>query len=187
MRWGGSGSATGPSTWPIVYNPLMFHAHVCAEWELIYLSDGFWGPGDALPSPVCPSTLQQLGRLRVIVWKQIIAPNSEQLLHNTAPPPAPSAAERGPYARSLRFSLDDFLTAPFLLSSFSTLSLWSSTFIMVSRASVTWSITSLQRCMLPWGRVHKTPWSKLTGWWLNDVLSDYIFYKQPKFRHLKWS
>lgn len=53
------------------------------------------------------------------------------------------------HARSLRFSLEDFLTAPFLLSSFSTFSLWSSTFIMVSLASVTWSITSLQRCMLP--------------------------------------
>lgn len=67
---------------------------------------------------------------------------------------APPLPRRGPaYARSLRFSLDDFFTAPFLLSSFSTLSLWSSTFIMVSLASVTWSITSLQRCMLPWGQI----------------------------------
>lgn len=100
--------------------------------------------------------LRQIGRLRVIVCRQIIAPSSEQLLH-------PFRVGRvvvvdrggGPrlgYARSLRFSLEDFLTAPFLLSSFSTFSLWSSTFIMVSLASVTWSITSLQRCMLPCGQ-----------------------------------
>lgn len=64
------------------------------------------------------------------------------------------------YARSLRFSLEDFLTAPFLLSSFSTFSLWSSTFIMVSLASVTWSITSLQRCMLPWGQTRSHRWAE---------------------------
>lgn len=71
------------------------------------------------------------------------------------------------YARSLRFSLEDFLTVPFLLSSFRTFSLWSSTFIMVSLASVTWSITSLQRCMLPWGEMY---WLSL----LNSLLTLHV-------------
>lgn len=111
----------------------------CSEWTI-------WPPG-----ALCHFCVHSPGwGLHVIVCRQII--NSTKV--RAAPRPLPRGCA---HARSLRFSLDDFLTVPFLFSSFNTFSLWSSTFIMVSLASVTWSITSLQRCILPWRHMHRSP------------------------------
>lgn len=145
----------GPSSRPLQCNLLSnVPSSICAldlEWEPF--PDGLFGLSQSLhPHPTPVTSLRPPsgrgeggGGLCVIVCRQIIAPNSSPL------------QRRGAHARSLRFSLEDFLTEPFLLSSLSTFSLWSRTFIMVSLASVTWSITSLQRCMLPWGQTRKSP------------------------------
>lgn len=144
--WGGNGDrAIQLAT---LMQPINVPRSVCAldlEWEAV--PDGLFWPLEALPSPLSVRSPADREAAR----------DCMQANHSTKFWAAPSPRQRGDaYARSLRFSLEDFFTAPFLLSSLSTFSLWSSTFIMVSLASVTWSITSLQRCMLPWGKKPRT-------------------------------